>query len=78
MSVRKKTFNILSTAFLVLSLIVAGGLTANVLGPQDAEANVNAQNDMEICSNTLPPVYCGGFEANCYCGIVVTPEEEKK
>ncbi len=77
MSIHKKTLNILSTAFLAFSLVVAGGLFATeALAPQDVKANTNAQD--EICSNTLPPVYCGGFEANCYCEIVITPEEEKQ
>ena len=76
MNIRKKTLNVLSTAFLAISLIVAGGIATDTLNPRDVEANANVQNDLEICSTTLPPTYCGGFAANCYCPIVITPEEE--
>lgn len=71
MSIRQKTLNILSTAFLVLSLIVAGGLVADTLNPKDAKANINTQNDLEICS-TGPA--CIGWPTNCYCPIVIEPE----
>ena len=55
MNIRKKNLNVLSTAFLAISLIVAGGIATDTLNPRDVEANANVQNDLEICSTTLPP-----------------------
>ena len=73
MNIRKKTLNVLSTAFLVFSLVVAAGLfAADAFAPQDAKASVNAQ-DSEICS--LGPA-CVGWPANCYCPVVITPEQQ--
>ncbi|PQJ35455.1 hypothetical protein BSZ35_13325 [Salinibacter sp. 10B] len=69
MNMKKK--NILSTAFLVLSLIVAGGFAVDTFSPQQAKANVNP--DLEICS-TGPA--CVGPPVNCYCEVVITPEQE--
>lgn len=77
MSIRKKTLNFLSTAFLVFSLLVAVGLfTTDAFTPQNVKAEANTQDDLEICSNTLPPKYCGGTPANCYCEVVITPEAQ--
>lgn len=73
MSIRKKTLNILSTAFLVLSLIVAGGLAADTLNPHNAEANAKVQDDLEI--DTMSP-YCVGPPVDCYEPVVITPESE--
>lgn len=71
MNIRKKTLNMLSTAFLVISLIVAGGLfTTEAFAPQDAKANQTP--DAEICAKGIQ---CLGVPTNCLCEIVVTPDE---
>lgn len=71
MSIRKKTLNFLSTAFLVVSLIVAGGLvSAGAFASQDAKASANTQD--HICAKGLQ---CLGVPTNCLCEIVITPEE---
>jgi len=72
MSIRKKAINVLSTTFLVISLIIAGGLFADAFAPQNAKANANTQ-DLDICS--IGPA-CVGPPVNCYCEVVVTPEEQ--
>jgi hypothetical protein len=73
MNIRKKTLNALSTAFLAISLIIAGGIATDTLNPRDAEANASVQNDLEI--ETMGPA-CVGPPVNCFEPIVITPEEK--
>ena len=74
MNIRKKTLDILSTAFLVISLVVAGSLfTTDAFAPQDAKASANIQDDLEI--ETLGPA-CVGPPVNCFEPIVITPEAQ--
>ena len=76
MSIRKKTLNVLSTAFLVMSLVIAGGIATDTLNPRDAKANANVQDDLEVCTADFGPYNCTGPKINCYCPIIITPEEE--
>lgn len=79
---KQNIVHVLSTVFLIVSLVFAGGISVSALTPQDAEASfeidqqVNTNSDTCYDGNTLPPVYCGGFDANCLCEIVITPQEK--
>jgi len=78
MNIRKKTLNILSTAFLVVSLIVAGGIVADGLTTQRAEASFDAQatRNLDKCYWSDPILGCSGLPLDCLCPIVITPELE--
>lgn len=71
MNIRKEILNVLSTAFLVMSLVIAVGFSADAFSPQDAKAN--RTSDLEICAKG---VQCLGVPTNCFCEVVVTPELE--
>jgi len=67
---KQRFVHLLSTAFLIVSLALAGGLSAHALTAQDAEASFSTQDDLEI--ETKGPE-CVGEPVNCFEPIIVTP-----
>lgn len=74
---KQRIVHFLSTAFLIVSLALAGGISAHALTAQDAEASFNDEvsPNAEIC-DTSYTYFCDGLPTNCLCEIVVEPEED--
>ena len=72
---KQRIVHFLSTAFLIVSLALAGGISAHALTAQDAEASFEASpNGPDIEEMTDYILGCAPPAVNCFEEVVVTPE----
>lgn len=66
--------NFLSSAFLALALLVAAGFAVHSMSMNEATAKAEANS--QVCDTWNGVDACQGPPTNCFCEIVITPEDK--